>query len=226
MKTAYYVLIIFILNNTLAIAQVSETEQTYRSCKYLEEANYIINKNSIYFEKCAIHRTVDADPTSFKVLGNGLAYDVKHIFLNGRQLDITPQNPILLVPEDYNARLNNTYWKNGNTLYKNEYETKEVPKSTDSYYNTQPIKTKIEFNKDEILLNSNTLCKTSLFTKQGFTSFNDVEVVSVIQGYRLGCSQDTSPRSDFYILKNSKGYWEFKYSRENTLRFIGKNYAF
>jgi len=86
--------------------------------------------------------------------------------------------------------------------------------------------TLITFNEDSILKNNYPLDKKALFTTKGITNFNDIEVVSVLKGYRPGCSQDHTPGSNYYILKNSTGYWELKISSKNVLQYIGKTYQF
>ncbi len=416
-----FLLVTILFHYCLSFSQISETKQVYNGCKFLEKPNYIINKNSVYFEKCAIHRKVPANVSSFKTVGEGLAYDDKNIFFNGMKLDITPNKPSIIHNQ---YRMNSTvYWKNNNFLYKNTlkinkidtssyqhisysnyskdkdgiyylgktikeadtetfvsespygfdknfvyYKNKKIRKNgflksingyffkdsttvykrKDSYseklvpilnlktencksilgtkyaiindtlyylnrktkitnlnlekvkvldeelityentlfykgvstqklevnslkihkgdsryrktvfdkngvYNIRvtshnneflieniyalpkPLRhlspllentTQISFSEEDVLKNNYSIDKKTLFTSNGITDFNNLEVVSVLKGYRPGCSQDHNPGSNYYILKNKKGYWELKLSAENVLKFIGETYEF
>ncbi len=414
-------LLTILFNCFFSFSQINESKQAYNQCKFLEKPNYIINKNSVYFEKCAIHRKVNTNVGSFKTVGLGLAYDDKNIFFNGMKLNVTPNKPII-IHDQY--RMNSTvYWKNNNFIYKNTlkinkidsssykrisysnyskdkhyvyylgktikgadpktfvsefpygfdknfayYKNKKINKNgflksingsffkdnitvykkKDSHseklepifnlktencksitgtkyavindtlyylskktkitnlnlekikvldnelityennlfykgvttqkldisslkihergsgyqktvtdknglynirvtsYNNEfliknidilpkPIKhlsplldntTHVSFSEENVLNNNYPIDKKTLFTNKGITDFNDLEVVSVLKGYRPGCSQDHSPGSNYYILKNAKGYWELKLSAENVLSFIGETYQF
>lgn len=82
-------------------------------------------------------------------------------------------------------------------------------------------------SKNGALYNNDYLiAKADFLQKNNFTSFKNLELVSIVSGYRMGCSQDTESASDFYILKNDKGFWSLKISSENELSFIGKTYKF
>lgn len=50
----------------------------------------------------------------------------------------------------------------------------------------------------------------------------DWELLATYTGYRKGCSLDSRPYSDFYLLKNAEGYYLAKISDEVILRFLGK----
>ena len=47
------------------------------------------------------------------------------------------------------------------------------------------------------------------------------EVLAIYTGYRMGCSRDTHPQSDFYLLKNVDGYWLTELGGGAKLRFLG-----
>ncbi len=49
----------------------------------------------------------------------------------------------------------------------------------------------------------------------------ELEFLGIFPGYRRVCSQDRTPGSDFYLMKNSKGYWLVSVSSEPSLRFLG-----
>ncbi|MFK8279360.1 DKNYY family protein [Capnocytophaga canimorsus] len=48
------------------------------------------------------------------------------------------------------------------------------------------------------------------------------ELLAIYAGYRLGCSLDTNPVSDYYLFKNSEGYHLVEISDEVQIRFLGK----
>lgn len=93
-------------------------------------------------------------------------------------------------------------------------------------YNTHYDKTQLFYDKTHVFLNTQPLAKIEFFVAKGIEKPKDMEIVSVLKGYRPGCSQDHTPGSNYYILKDTKGFWEFKLSRENTLKYIGKTYKF
>jgi hypothetical protein len=49
-----------------------------------------------------------------------------------------------------------------------------------------------------------------------------LEILASYPGYRLGCGLDKTPGSNFYLFRNSEGFWWVKISDEITIRFIGK----
>ncbi|WP_161595768.1 DKNYY domain-containing protein [Flavobacterium pectinovorum] len=49
----------------------------------------------------------------------------------------------------------------------------------------------------------------------------DVEFLAYYMGRRQGCSLDKTPTSDFYLLKNSEGYWLVLISDEVRINFLG-----
>ena len=49
----------------------------------------------------------------------------------------------------------------------------------------------------------------------------NVEVLARYTGYRMGCSQDRTPTTDYYLFKNDQGYWLAELGDENVIRFLG-----
>ena len=49
----------------------------------------------------------------------------------------------------------------------------------------------------------------------------NVEVLARYTGYRMGCSQDRTPTTDYYLFKNTEGYWLAELGDENVIRFLG-----
>ena len=49
----------------------------------------------------------------------------------------------------------------------------------------------------------------------------NVELLAVYTGYRMGCSQDRTPTTDYYLFKNDQGYWLAELGDENVIRFLG-----
>lgn len=401
------------------VGQVSENQQEYNGCKYLEEPNYIINKTQVYFENCAIHRKVDVRPEALILVGNGLAHDGENIFFNGIKLSVAPDDLEILYNENKNV-----FWRNKDVLYKNNrkiyqidsasfkvlqggyfkdanavfylgneikeadaktfvyndefsfdanhvyqkgrtvrmngylqtvnghfykddiqvyeqdngYNTEDfVPNETIKIQNTkalpetkyglinntlyylnkptrlanialasvrvlnsdlivyediilykgfvvtgldasslsfiklryysaivkdksgtftisivgsgdQPRKVLVEktavqnseqetpytyhrksqllFVNDILYLNMQPILERKVLEEKGFIDFNAIELVSVLSGYRKGCSLDNTPGSNYYILKNKKGYWEIISSAVNDIAYIGETYQF
>ncbi|MBJ2175850.1 DKNYY domain-containing protein [Aureibaculum sp. A20] len=397
------------------IGQVKEPKGGHSGCTYLEEPNYIVNKETVYFENCSIHRKVDVNPNELKIIVDGLALDNSNMFYNGLKLNIIPSNPkvvqinsyrdksIYWINDDYFYRndikidkidtltftsIGDDYFKDKNSVYyrnklindadpttfvynypfgydknsvyegdkkvktiqnlqsvnghyfkdsttvfeynnkklfnlKPRYDitvqnTKSIPKTkygivNDTlYYLNEPtiythIDTKnitvfaadligfddkiifrgstttaldanslqviknnaydsvvkdkngtyqvnIEYRTNKILLESVSIKKEKtepyttvfpvqmvtdalyksnyplatkkLLTQGGITDFDSIELVSILKGYRMGCSQDTQSPSNYYILKNNQGYWELIKSRKDILTFVGKTYKF
>jgi hypothetical protein len=50
----------------------------------------------------------------------------------------------------------------------------------------------------------------------------NVEVLARYTGYRMGCSQDRTPTTDYCLFKNAEGYWLFEFGNENIICFLGK----
>ena len=49
----------------------------------------------------------------------------------------------------------------------------------------------------------------------------NVEVLARYTGYRMGCSLDRTPTTDYYLFKNDQGYWLAELGDENVIRFLG-----
>lgn len=53
----------------------------------------------------------------------------------------------------------------------------------------------------------------------------NVELLAVFSGYRMGCGQDTRSGSDYYLFRNSEGYYLIETtSPEFTVKFLGKDF--
>ena len=50
----------------------------------------------------------------------------------------------------------------------------------------------------------------------------NVEVLACYTGYRMGCSQDRTPTTDYYLFKNDQGYWFVKLGDGDAICFLGK----
>ncbi|MDR6969584.1 hypothetical protein J2X31_003617 [Flavobacterium arsenatis] len=49
----------------------------------------------------------------------------------------------------------------------------------------------------------------------------NIELLAVFTGYRMGCSQDTTPGSNYYLFKNFEGYWLVCVSDKVSIRHLG-----
>ena len=412
-----YILIIATFITLTVAAQKPKPSEGHYGCTYLEQPNYIVNKESVFFENCAIHRKVNVNPEALRIVEEGLAFDNNTMFYNGIKLNIKPKKPKVVST----SFPNNVYWINNGILYRNEVEMTKVDEQsfivlgadyfkdtnhvyykekiiedvdTDSFifdyqfcydkntvyiqgnklmlngavqavnnhfckdkstvykynnyrylFNLEPlldilvdnakaipktrygvindtlyyqnkktaytnvdtnhvkvfsdniigfnnkiiykgiatdkfdyrsiqilnnkgygcllkdengrysmniqndsliIKPATEVKKDKpiasiaytkisplqiisnVLLYQGTypLAEQALLTQKGMTDFDTLELVSVLKGYRMGCSRDTQSASNYYILRNSQGYWKLKVSREDMITFIGKTYNF
>lgn len=407
-----YLFILFFSIAMITTSQVKEPKEDHYGCTYLEEPNYIINKESVFFEYCSIHRKVDTNPKELRVVSGGLAFDNTNMFYNGIRLNVRPNSPKIIRTDNasvywvnseflycnkveiskidtltftvlnggYYKDKNNVYFKdkilknvdptnfvynypygydknsvysginkikiNGNLQSVNGYYFKDnttvyqynydfifdlkprddidiqnvipIPKTkygvvndtlyylerktvhnhidikklkvfskdligfdnkiiykgftTDKldYNSVQVIKKDeygclvkdrngnyeliIKYNSDELIIEpaifkkeeqkpysiiapvqmvtdilyrrNYPLVKKSFLKQGGLTNFDTIELVSILKGYRMGCSRDTQSASNYYILKNNQGYWELIVSSKNTLNFIGKTYKF
>ena len=59
------------------------------------------------------------------------------------------------------------------------------------------------------------------YTKYRLIKNDKVEILAIYPGYRMGCSQDTHPPSNFYLLKNVDGYWLTELGGGAKIRFLG-----
>ena len=50
----------------------------------------------------------------------------------------------------------------------------------------------------------------------------NVEVLACYTGYRMRCSQDSTPTTDYYLFKNDQGYWFVKLGDGVAICFLGK----
>jgi len=50
----------------------------------------------------------------------------------------------------------------------------------------------------------------------------DLNLLAIFNGYRMGCSQDTTPTSNYYLFKNFEGHWIVEISENITIRNLGK----
>lgn len=49
-----------------------------------------------------------------------------------------------------------------------------------------------------------------------------LEILASYPGYRKGCGLDTVPTSNYYLFKNTEGFWWVNVSNKITIRFLGK----
>lgn len=59
------------------------------------------------------------------------------------------------------------------------------------------------------------------FTKYRLIKNDKVEILAIYPGYRMGCSQDFKPNTNYYLLKNSEGYWLTELGDGAKIRFLG-----
>mgnify|MGYP000847846467 FL=1 len=59
------------------------------------------------------------------------------------------------------------------------------------------------------------------YTKYRLIKNDKVEILAIYPGYRKGCSQDLKPNTNYYILKNSEGYWLTELGDGAKIRFLG-----
>lgn len=92
----------------------------------------------------------------------------------------------------------------------NEYDPKLIPiKGYDI--------TTLSFLTADLLADKNYI----YYTKYRLIKNDKVEILAIYPGYRMGCSQDTHPSSDFYLLKNVDGYWLTELGGGAKIRFLG-----
>lgn len=49
----------------------------------------------------------------------------------------------------------------------------------------------------------------------------NVELLAVYTGYRMGCSLDRTPTTDYYLFKNAEGYWLAELGNKDVICFLG-----
>lgn len=59
------------------------------------------------------------------------------------------------------------------------------------------------------------------YTKYRLIKNDKVEILAIYPGYRMGCSQDFKPNTNYYLLKNSEGYWLTELGDCAKIRFLG-----
>ena len=59
------------------------------------------------------------------------------------------------------------------------------------------------------------------FTNYRLIKNDKVEILAIYPGYRMGCSQDFKPNTNYYLLKNSEGYWLTELGDGAKIRFLG-----
>ena len=59
------------------------------------------------------------------------------------------------------------------------------------------------------------------YTKYRLIKNDKVEILAIYPGYRMGCSQDFKPNTNYYLLKNSEGYWLTELGDGAKIRFLG-----
>ena len=193
----YYLSIIVFLFTLSINAQVSDTVQRYERCKFLEESIYIVNENSIYFENCAIHRRVDADPNSFVGLSKGLAYDNENVFFNGIKLNIKP-NYLRVILSLYK----DIYWINGSYLYHNNQRKTKIDTVSFKNINQEYFK-----DKNHVYYEGNVVegidNKTIVSGGSSYSSYIYDEHFLFLQGKKL---EGYTPINSFFCTKNDKVY--------------------
>lgn len=105
-------------------------------------------------------------------------------------------------------RIVNCY-KDKNNVYNYYRSEKLIPiKGIDA----QSVKPFFNFlaDKDYIYSGANKIIKNK-----------NVEILAVIKGNRPGCGLDTTPSSDYYLLKNDEGYWLAKISDTVKIKYLG-----
>lgn len=101
------------------------------------------------------------------------------------------------------------YYKDKNNIYVYYGSQKLIPiKGIDA----QSVKTFYNFlaDKDYIYRGINKIIKNK-----------NVEILAIMTGYRLGCGSDTTPASDYYLLKNDEGYWLALISNVVKIKYLG-----
>lgn len=78
-------------------------------------------------------------------------------------------------------------------------------------FDKETLKTYKDFLMDKDFLYSNT---------NKIIESKDIETLAIFSGYRKGCSIDQTPTSNYYVLKNYKGYWLVLVSNTVTVRNI------
>ena len=59
------------------------------------------------------------------------------------------------------------------------------------------------------------------FQKYRLIKNDKVEILAIYPGYRMGCSQDFEPNTNYYLLKNTEGYWLTEIGNGAKIRFLG-----
>ena len=59
------------------------------------------------------------------------------------------------------------------------------------------------------------------FQKYRLIKNDKVEILAIYPGYRMGCSQDFKPNTNYYLLKNTEGYWLTEIGNGAKIRFLG-----
>ena len=49
----------------------------------------------------------------------------------------------------------------------------------------------------------------------------EIELLAIYEGYHSDCGMDTTPNSNYYIFKNTEGYWLVEISNKARVQFLG-----
>ena len=197
------------------------------NAKAIPKTKYgIINDTLYYQDKKIIYTNVDTN--HIKVFSNDIIGFDNKIFYKGIATDKFDYQSIKVLNntsyecflEDKNGRYNMGIQNNSLTIRPTTLKKrKEEPIE---YTKISPL----QIISNVLYQGTYPLAKQSLLTQKGMTDFDTLELVSVLKGYRMGCSRDTQSASNYYILRNDQGYWKLVVSRETTISFIGKMYKF
>lgn len=138
---------------------------------------------------------------------------------------------VLKTTFDYNL------YKAGHAVY---YDTKKTSADAETFekidYNYYKDKNNVYiYNREKGLLVLNSINAKSVKNFNGFIvdgsylyigetrviNSQEIEILASYPGYRLGCGLDQTPSADFYLFKNTEGFWWVKVSNEITIRFLG-----
>ena len=196
---------------------------------FKDKAGGILYKNQIYNSSTEeVFMNLTSKEVQLLKEGKVTAYDF--VYLNGKRIlkqkyfdselykannliyvDKTPQKGVHAAT--FQKICYNIYKDKNKAYYydeSNEYEPKLIP--IEGYDITT-----LSLLTADLLADKNYI----YYTKYRLIKNDKVEILAIYPGYRMGCSQDTHPSSDFYLLKNVDGYWLTELGGGAKIRFLG-----
>lgn len=159
--------------------------------------------NAIYYDD----KKTNADAATFKQLGNNDYFiDKNNVYKYDREKGLQIINLI----DVKTAKPLNGLISDKNNLY--GYDQKKDLQAITHI----DVKTAENFNgfikdKNYLFIGNTQIIKSE-----------ELEILAAYPGYRKGCGLDETPTSNYYLFKNTEGFWWVQIGSNVTIRFLGK----